>query len=56
MAMITPAGAHGIPAWVHPHDLALRDLLLTGGFDAAVRAGVPAHALPNTTASGSADA
>src|SRR3954447_4136322 len=42
-------------AWVHPHDLALRDLLLTGGFDAAVRAGVPAHALPNTTASGSAD-
>jgi hypothetical protein len=42
-------------AWVHPHDLALRDLRLTGGFDAAVRAGAPAHALPNTTASGSAD-
>src|SRR4051794_8508701 len=33
-------------AWVHPHDLALRDLLLTGGFDAAVRAGVPAHTCP----------
>src|SRR5215213_1657731 len=42
-------------AWVHPHDLALCDLLLTGGFDAAVRAGAPAHALPNTTASGSAE-
>jgi hypothetical protein len=42
-------------AWLHPHDLALRNLLLTGGFDAAVRASVPAHALPNTTASGSAD-
>src|SRR5215218_5274542 len=42
-------------AWVHPHDLALRDLRLTGGFDAVVRAGAPAHALPNTTASGSAE-
>jgi hypothetical protein len=32
-------------AWVHPHDLALRDLLLTGGFDAAVRADIRSRRL-----------
>ena len=39
-------------AWVHPHDLALRARTLTGGFDAALRAGTGQAALPNTLASG----
>jgi hypothetical protein len=39
-------------AWVHPHDLALRELRLTGGFDAAVRAGIEADTLPNSITSG----
>jgi len=37
-------------AWVHPNDLALRDLDLTGHFDAAVQSGAPAAALPSTMA------
>lgn len=35
-------------AWVHPRDLALRDLALTGAYDAAATAGAAAAALPNT--------
>lgn len=37
-------------AWVHPRDLALRELDLTGPFDAAVKAGAAETALPNTLA------
>jgi hypothetical protein len=36
-------------AWVHPLDLALRELGLTGAFDIAAHAGRARRAMPNTT-------
>ena len=37
-------------AWVHPHDLALRELGLAGRFDTAVQTGRAKQAMPNTLA------